>query len=115
MACSRSNHVSKDPADGIAGPFSLADFVPDPDVVAVLCGLDLNVTYTKLCKAYQYLSRDPNCLFLVTNEDSTYPAAGGTLLGAGAISAPLRFAFPQRVPLSIGKPSQTMLDCIKAK
>lgn len=53
-------------------------------------------------------------MFLVTNEDSTYPAGGGLLPGAGAISAPLRYALGKD-PVSIGKPASTMLDCIKAK
>ena len=75
----------------------------------------MSVNYTKLSKAFIHLNTDPSCLFLVTNEDSTYPAQGGVLLpGAGAISAPLRYALG-RDPLSLGKPSHTMMDCIKAK
>jgi ribonucleotide monophosphatase NagD (HAD superfamily) len=74
----------------------------------------MNVNYTKLSKAFQYLIRNPDCLFLATNDDSTYPSAGGLLPGAGAISAPLRCALGKD-PLSIGKPASTMLDCIKAK
>ncbi|KAI6145226.1 HAD-like domain-containing protein [Pisolithus tinctorius] len=103
-----------DPADCTLEPFSLADFIPDPDVAAVLCGLDSAINYTKLAKAFHYLHRDPSCRFLVTNEDSTFPSAHGLLPGAGAISAPLRFAL-NRDPLSIGKPAKTMLDCIQAK
>ena len=106
--------VSQDPADRTFEPFSLSDFILDPDVAAVVCGLDMNVNYTKLSKAFQYLIRNPNCLFLATNDDSTYPSAGGLLPGAGAISAPLRCALGKD-PLSIGKPASTMLDCIKAK
>ncbi|KAI6015067.1 HAD-like domain-containing protein [Pisolithus orientalis] len=103
-----------DPADCTLEPFSLADFTPDPDVAAVLCGLDSMINYTKLAKAFHYLHRDPSCRFLVTNEDSTFPSAHGLLPGAGAIHAPLRFAL-NRDPLSIGKPAKTMLDCIQAK
>lgn len=75
----------------------------------------MSINYTKLSKAFIHLNIDPSCLFLVTNEDSTYPAQGGVLLpGAGSISAPLRYALG-RDPLSLGKPSQVMMDCIKAK
>ncbi|KAI6126740.1 HAD-like domain-containing protein [Pisolithus sp. B1] len=95
-------------------PFSLADFTPDPDIAAVLCGLDTAINYAKLSKAFHYLHRDPSCRFLVTNEDSTFPSADGLLPGAGAVSAPLRFAL-NRDPLSVGKPAKTMLDCIQAK
>ncbi|KAF7329669.1 4-nitrophenylphosphatase [Mycena kentingensis (nom. inval.)] len=103
-----------DPADSTVAPFSLADFTLDPSVGAVLCGLDTAINYTKLSKAFQYLKRNSGCLFLVTNEDSTYPAGDGLLPGAGSISAPLRYALG-RDPVAIGKPASTMLDCIKAK
>ncbi|KAJ6557274.1 HAD-like domain-containing protein [Mycena vulgaris] len=103
-----------DPADCTLEPFSLANFTLDPDVAVVLSSLDTAVNYTKMSKAFQYLTRNPGCVFLATNEDSTYPAAGGILPGAGAMSAPLRYALGKD-PLSIGKPASTMLDCIKAK
>ncbi|KAF8624741.1 hypothetical protein AX17_007072 [Amanita inopinata Kibby_2008] len=103
-----------DPSDNTFESFSLAEFTPDPDVQAVVCGLDTNINYTKLSKAFQYLTRNPGCQFIATNEDSTYPSAHGLLPGAGAISAPLRFALG-RDPVCTGKPSLTMLDCIRAK
>jgi 4-nitrophenyl phosphatase len=80
----------------------------------VLCGNDTGINYTKFAKALQYLTRNPGCQFLVTNEDSTCPTANGLLLGAGSISAPLRYAL-DKDPINIGKPASTMLDCIKAK
>lgn len=103
-----------DPADNTLEPFSLADFTLDPSVAVVLCGLDGSINYTKISKAFQYLTRNEGCLFLATNEDSTYPDSAGTLPGAGSVSAPLRFALG-RNPLCTGKPSKTMLDCIQAK
>jgi 4-nitrophenyl phosphatase len=103
-----------DPADNTLEDFSLSTFTLDPSVAAVVCGLDRKINYTKLSKAFQYLTRNPGCQFLATNEDSTYPSAGGLLPGAGSISAPLRYAIG-RDPISIGKPASTMLDCIKAK
>jgi 4-nitrophenyl phosphatase len=103
-----------DPADVTFEPFDLNTFTPDPNVSVVLCGLDSNINYTKLSKAFRYLHTDPTCLFLATNLDSTFPSAGGILPGAGSISAPLRYALG-RDPVSTGKPSQSMLDCIQAK
>ncbi|KAI6112387.1 HAD-like domain-containing protein [Pisolithus croceorrhizus] len=103
-----------DPADCTLESFSLADFTPDPDVAAVLCGLDTAINYTKLSKAFHYLHRGPSCQFLVTSEDSTIPSTHGLLPGIGAVSALLRFAL-NRDPLSVGKPAKTMLDCIQAK
>ncbi len=107
-------NTSQDPVDNTLEPFSLADFTLDPAVAAVVCGLDTQINYTKLSKAYQYLTRNPDCLFIATNEDSTYPTALGMLPGAGSISAPLRFAL-ERDPVCTGKPASTMLDCVKAK
>ncbi|KAG6889907.1 hypothetical protein C0992_003700 [Termitomyces sp. T32_za158] len=103
-----------DPADNTLAPFTLANFTLDPDVGAVVCGLDTQMNYTKVSKAFQYLTRNRDCMFVATNEDSTYPSADGLLPGAGAISAPLRFALGKD-PICTGKPSSTMLDCIKAK
>lgn len=103
-----------DPADTTFEPFDLKDFNPDPDVSVVLCGLDTNINYTKLSKAFRYLHTNPECLFIATNEDSTFPSSGGILPGAGSISAPLRYALG-RDPVCTGKPSQSMLDCIQAK
>jgi len=80
----------------------------------VVCGLDTQINYTKLSKAFQYLTRNPGCHFIATNEDSTFPVSTGLLPGAGSISAPLRFALG-RDPVSTGKPAGTMLDCVKAK
>ncbi|KAG2355983.1 2-phosphoglycolate phosphatase [Suillus spraguei] len=82
--------------------------------VSVICGLDPSVNYTKLSKAFQYLTRNPGCRFLITNEDSTFPTVNGLLPAAGAISIPLRFAL-EKDPISIGKPAKTMLECIQAK
>lgn len=106
--------LPQDPEDNTLANFSLATWTPDPSVGAVVCGLDISVNYTKLSKAFNYLTRNPGCRFLVTNEDSTYPTAEGLLPGAGSVSAPLRYALGQD-PIAIGKPNRTMLDCIRAK
>ncbi|KZT00721.1 2-phosphoglycolate phosphatase [Laetiporus sulphureus 93-53] len=103
-----------DPADNTLEEFHLKNFEPDPDVGAVLCGLDTSINYTKLSKAFTYLHRNKDCAFLATNTDSTFPSAEGLLPGAGSISAPLTCALG-RDPVSIGKPAKTMLDCIRAK
>ncbi|KAF8337033.1 2-phosphoglycolate phosphatase [Cantharellus anzutake] len=100
--------------DNTFEPFDLHSFKPDPTVGAVLCGLDTKINYTKLAKAQQYLTLNPGCLFLATNEDPTFPVNGGYLPGAGSISAPLRYML-KRDPTAIGKPNSTMLDCVKAK
>ena len=82
----------------------------------MLIGLDTSINYTKLSRAFRYLHSNPECFFLATNEDSTYPSEKGLLPGAGAILAPLVTALgPNRPVTAIGKPSSLMLDAIKAK
>jgi 4-nitrophenyl phosphatase len=104
----------QDPADNtLSVP---GEIPPDPSVGAVLVGLDTSINYTKLSRAFRYLHSNPECAFLATNEDSTYPSDKGLLPGAGAILAPLLTALGTNRPVTaIGKPSSMMLDAIKAK
>ncbi|KAH9997029.1 2-phosphoglycolate phosphatase [Russula vinacea] len=76
-----------DPADNtLSAP---GEIPPDPSVGAVLVGLDTSINYTKLSRAFRYLHSNPECVFLATNDDSTFPSEKGLLPGAGAILAPL--------------------------
>lgn len=86
---------------------------PDSTVGAVVCGFDISVNYRKLAKAYTYL-QNPDCLFLLTNNDSTFPANGTLYPGAGSLSAPLIYA-TGRTPTVVGKPNKPMLECILEK
>ncbi|PWN96191.1 2-phosphoglycolate phosphatase [Tilletiopsis washingtonensis] len=97
----------------------------DPKVGAVLCGFDMHLSYIKLAKAFKHITREGaegepkageeggGCYFILTNDDSTFPAKGGPWPGAGSLSSPLVFA-SKRKPLIVGKPHQPMLDCIEA-
>ncbi|EPX72468.1 4-nitrophenylphosphatase [Schizosaccharomyces octosporus yFS286] len=85
---------------------------PDPSIGAVLCGMDRHVTYLKYCMAYQYL-QDPNCAFLLTNQDSTFPTNGTFFPGSGSISYPLIFS-TGRTPKILGKPYDEMMEAIVA-
>jgi len=89
-------------------------FGPDESVGVVLVGLDHGINYRKLARAYHYLQH-PGTLFLATNIDSTFPTPGGLFPGAGAMSAPLSFMLGGRLPLSLGKPSQAMMDAIEGR
>ena len=83
------------------------------NVDAVLFGLDIDLNYTKLGVAHRYL-QDPECLFLATNSDTTFPAGGHTFPGTGALLSALTTS-TSRTPKVLGKPHQTMLDCIVDK
>lgn len=84
----------------------------DPDVGIVLSGLDFHVNYLKLATGFQYLQR--GAIFLATNIDSTLPMAHSLFPGAGSSGAGLVKAFGKE-PLSLGKPSQAMMDAVEGK
>ncbi|ROT35698.1 4-nitrophenylphosphatase [Sodiomyces alkalinus F11] len=84
----------------------------DPEVGAVLCGLDFHVNYLKLATAAQYLRR--GALFLATNTDSSLPMSGSFFPGAGSVGFPL-VNMLGRKPLALGKPSQAMMDAVEGK
>ncbi|RPB03559.1 2-phosphoglycolate phosphatase [Choiromyces venosus 120613-1] len=100
----------RDEAGGIR-PEDYDNFGPDEGVGVVLCGLDHEISYRKLARAYQYL-RNPETVFLATNIDSTFPTHGKLFPGAGSMSAPLTY-MTGRTPVSLGKPSQAMMDAIE--
>ncbi|MEQ2207033.1 hypothetical protein XENOCAPTIV_006233 [Xenoophorus captivus] len=62
-----------------------------PDVKAVLVGHDDKLTFLKLAKASCYL-RDPECLFLATDNDPWHPLSGGRIL-PGMMMVPSCFMF----------------------
>ncbi|KAH6654637.1 4-nitrophenylphosphatase [Truncatella angustata] len=84
----------------------------DPEVGVVLAGLDFHINYLKLSLGFQYLQRGAK--FLATNLDSTLPNSHTFFPGAGSISIPLVNMTGQQ-PLSLGKPSQAMMDAIEGK
>ncbi|KAJ3411836.1 hypothetical protein HDV05_001678 [Chytridiales sp. JEL 0842] len=87
----------------------MSTILPDPTIGAVLFGFDLNINYKKLAKAFTYIHHNPDCHFLATNSDLTFPAKGtGALLAA--LAAPLH-----RKPTILGKPEPTMLEVIISK
>lgn len=49
---------------------------PDSTIGAVVFGFDLDINYKKYSKAFTYLFNNPECLFIATNNDLTYPANG---------------------------------------
>ncbi|UPX13869.1 4-nitrophenylphosphatase [Ascochyta rabiei] len=84
----------------------------DPDVGIVLSGLDFHSNYLKTAIAFQYLQRGAK--YLATNIDSTLPMSHTLFPGAGSSGASLAKAIG-REPLSLGKPSQAMMDAVEGK
>jgi len=105
-----------DPEDNILlKEMDFAGIQSDPSIGAVMAGFDTSVNYKKLAKAHRFLMDDEKCLFILTNDDSSFPDNGTLYPVSGAISAPLRYALPKRKPIVVGKPNQPMLDSILAK
>lgn len=84
----------------------------DDNVGIVLAGLDFHINFLKLSIGYHYLRR--GAVFLATNTDSTLPNHHTFFPGAGSISIPL-VNMIGREPVSLGKPSQAMMDAIEGK
>ncbi|XP_020503114.1 pyridoxal phosphate phosphatase [Labrus bergylta] len=85
-----------------------------PDVKAVLVGHDDKLTFLKLAKASCYL-KDPDCLFLATDNDPWHPLSGGRILpGSGSLTAALEVASGRKATV-IGKPSRFMFECISSQ
>ena len=75
------------------------------DVLAVVVGLDRQVTYDKLARATLLIRS--GAIFVGTNSDRTLPMPEGLLPGAGSILAALEAATDVR-PVVVGKPEPEM-------
>jgi 4-nitrophenyl phosphatase len=76
--------------------------VGNEDVLAVVAGMDRNLTYEKLREATLLIRN--GALFIGTNPDRTFPVPEGLVPGAGAILAALEVA-TDISPIIIGKPA----------
>ena len=76
-----------------------------PHVLAVVAGMDRQITYAKLRRATLLIRA--GAPFIATNPDRTFPTPEGLVPGAGAILAALEAATDQH-PLVVGKPSPAM-------
>ena len=74
---------------------------------AVVCGLDLDLTYNKMKNATLLIRAGAD--FIGTNPDSSFPMPEGLAPGAGSILALLEAASGQ-APTIIGKPERGMFD-----
>ena len=86
------------------------EIVPGGLADAVVVGLDLNFTYQRLAIASTAI-RD-GARFIVTNDDSTYPAPGGLVPGAGSLAAAIATAAGRGPDVVAGKPHQPMVDLV---
>lgn len=79
----------------------------NPDVGAVVLSFDMNFTFSKLVEASNYL-KDPNCLFIATSYDETYPTRNGVLIPAmGPLISAVEMGSCRKATI-IGKPNPLM-------
>jgi len=77
----------------------------ETNVLAVVAGLDRDLTYAKLKTAAMFINQ--GALFMGTNPDPTLPTPQGLIPGAGAVIAALQTAVGLQ-PVLAGKPNPTM-------
>lgn len=87
----------------------------DPEVAAVVVGLDRALTYEKLAVATAYLRRRPEVLFVATNTDAMMPIDRGIAQadfqpGAGALVAAIETGSGHALDARAGKPAPLLLE-----
>ena len=83
----------------------------EDDIGAVVIGFDEFISYPKILKAANHLA-DPNCLFLASNADETFPMEIPLVVpGTGVMVKAVETA-SQRTPKIFGKPSTAMFEAI---
>ncbi|MFO7944941.1 MAG: HAD-IIA family hydrolase [Anaerolineales bacterium] len=85
--------------------FYLVDDKGKRKPLAVVAGMDRNLTYKKIEKAARFIRE--GIPFLGTNPDKTYPTPEGLAPGAGVVLAAIEAASGVQ-PLVMGKPQQRM-------
>ncbi|CAN7998749.1 unnamed protein product [Ixodes hexagonus] len=105
--------IGPDPVPNEWLKWAVEEMAPDKEVKAVVVGFDEHMGFMKCMRAASYL-KDPNCLFLATNTDETYPCPNKNIVvpGTGTIVAAVSTA-AQRKPIVLGKPEPFMTDCIR--
>jgi phosphoglycolate/pyridoxal phosphate phosphatase family enzyme len=88
----------------------------DKDIVAVVCGFDRAMSYAKLTYAHLCLVEIPNCTFLASNLDTTFPVSEGRMVpGSGATTAGLMASTGRHPDGIVGKPEVFIMEeCILA-
>lgn len=87
-------------------------FVVDPEVKAVVVGLDRQLNYYKLAYASCCIREIPGCRFISTNPDTTFPLDRSVLPGGGSVMKFVEATVGHPPEVVIGKPSQDLLKTV---
>lgn len=80
-------------------------------IQALVAGMDMEFTHTKLAYASFILHEIPDCLFISTNQDQTFPSTRRIFPGSGSIISALATG-GMKSPINVGKPTSVLLDVI---
>lgn len=94
------------------GDLTRADI--DAGVQAVVAGFDGAVSYYKLARAAVHLRYLPDCKFVATNRDATFPDTELLVPGSGIIVGAIELGSGRAPDVVAGKPHLDMLDIIVA-
>lgn len=85
----------------------------DPNVKAVVVGINLNFNYRKLCMACLYMEVN-KAVFIATNKDKNFitPAGDRFLPACGSIVTSLEFGM-QQTPILMGKPQTLLFETLR--
>eukprot|EP00878_Enallax_costatus_P003473 GHUV01003686.1.p1 GENE.GHUV01003686.1~~GHUV01003686.1.p1 ORF type:complete len:326 (+),score=73.40 GHUV01003686.1:386-1363(+) len=90
------------------------EMIHDPQVGAVVCGVDPGLSYYKIQYASMCLLQNPGCVFIATNADSRgHFTPNQEWAGAGATVGAIK-AVVEREPVITGKPSPFLMSDITA-
>jgi HAD superfamily hydrolase (TIGR01450 family) len=95
-------------AEFAAAGFTLLDDSPDHEPDAVIVGFDMTLTYSRMCRAAWWISRQKP--FFATNPDRVCPTDEQTVLvDCGSICAALQSATGRAPDAVFGKPDPSMI------
>lgn len=86
----------------------------EENIGAVVVGFDEHISYPKMLKAANYLSH-PDCLFLATNSDETFPVDGPLVVPGTGTMVTAVATCSQRQPQVFGKPFRAMFEAISQR
>lgn len=85
----------------------------DPAVNCVMVGFDPHFSYMKMLKACNYIQRSPDCQFVVSDVDGTFPAKKNLLLpGTGPMVSAIK-TITGKEPTVCGKPNPFVFETIQ--
>ena len=104
----KNTGVGPDVINGTLLSLVKEQFVPDPEIGAVIVGFDEHISFPKMMKAASYLN-DPSTVFVATNTDERFPMPNFVVPGTGSIVRAIETC-AERKAVVMGKPENWLCD-----